>query len=157
MPVTHWTTSWRWLLDLLWLLFLIILLWHFWRERKRLKKAQSWFLTKGRIMQFIWTQEGDRLWPKIEYSYHVLDEDFQGERLFLDTSHINQNSKYARTVAYRAAVAYEKDEDIDVYYNPNNPHDAVLDITMPRKLNIIIGLILVLITFHLVIVSYRLL
>ncbi|CEK09402.1 DUF3592 domain-containing protein [Legionella hackeliae] len=154
--MTHWIT-WRWLLDLLWLAFLLALLLHFWQDRKNFLKIQSWFLTKGRITQFLWTQEGYRLWPKIEYSYRVLDQDFQGERLFPETMHINLNSKYAREVAYRAALAYEKDVDIDIYYNPYNPQEAVLDITMPRKLTLIIILLTALILFHLVIVAYRLL
>lgn len=149
--------SWQGLLDVIWLLFLLLMLWHFWRDRQALKQAQFWLLTKGRITQFAWTREGHRLWPKISYTYQVFDKDFQGEYLFLDTSHNSPNSQYARKVAYRAAMAYEKDKDIDVYYNPNNPQQAVLDITMPRKLNIIIGLLLVLIVLHLAIVIYRLL
>ncbi|ASQ47267.1 DUF3592 domain-containing protein [Legionella clemsonensis] len=155
--MTHWITSWRWLLDLIWLIFLLALLWHFWQDRKYFIKIQGWHVTKGRITQFLWTQEGYRLWPKIEYSYRVLDEELQGERLFPETSHINLNSNYARKVAYRAAMAYEKDEDINIYYNPHNPREAVLDITMPRKLNFILGLLIALIVLHFIIVVYRLL
>ncbi|WED42730.1 DUF3592 domain-containing protein [Legionella cardiaca] len=154
--MTYLMTSWRWLLDLLWLIFLLALLRYFWRERLRLKKTESWYLTKGRITQFSWTQEAQRLWPKIEYQYQAFDQDYQGERLFQDSSHINLNSKHARAVAYRAAIAYEKDEDIDVYFNPENPQEAVLDIAMPPKLTIILGLLSALILIHLVIVGFRL-
>ena len=130
--------SWRGLLDILWLLFLLSMVWHFWRERQLLTQTKFWLITKGRITSFEWTKVGPRLWPRIEYRYQVFDKDFQGEYLFLDTSHNNPNSKYARQVAYRAAMAYENDEEIDVYYNPNNPYQAVLD-TLSNKINLIIA------------------
>lgn len=133
------------------------MLWYFWRDRQFLAQAKYWLITKGRITLFEWTQEGPRLWPKIQYTYQVFDKDFYGEYLFLDTAHNNPNSKYARNIAYRAAMAYEDDVDIDVFYNPNNPQQAVLDITIPRKLNLIIVLLLILIILHLVIVGERLL
>ena len=144
--------SWRAGLDLIWLIFLLYLLWHFWRDRQFLAQTQDWLITKGRITLFEWTREGPRLWPKIQYKYQVLDQDFYGEYLFLDTAHNNPTSKYARMVAYRAAVAYEEDAEIDVHYNPNDPKQAVLDITIPRKLNLILVLVAALIIVHLVVV-----
>jgi hypothetical protein len=146
----------RGVLDLVWLFFLLFMLWHFWRARRFLAQTKFWLITKGRITRFEWTREGPRLWPKIQYTYQVFDKDFYGEYLFLDTSHNNPNSKYARKVAYRAAVAYEEDKDIDVFYNPNNPEQAVLDITIPHKLNLIIVLLVLLIILHLVVVAGRL-
>jgi hypothetical protein len=148
--------SWHWIIDLSWLLFLIGLLFYFWRDRQNLKRTQSWLLTKGRITEFLWTQEDHRLWPKIEYTYSASNQEFQGSHLFLDTSHNNSNSTYARRIAYRAALAYERDEEIDVYYNPANPQESALDITIPRKLNLILFLLLMLIFFHVSILIYRL-
>ncbi|PJE18364.1 DUF3592 domain-containing protein [Legionella drozanskii] len=130
---------------------------HFWRDRTALAQARSWLITKGRITTFEWTRAGPRLWPRIQYTYQVFDQDFQGEYLFLDTAHNNPNSKYARRVAYKAAVAYEKDAEIDVFYNPNDPNQAALDITLPRKLNLIVALLIALVILHLVVVISRLL
>lgn len=152
-----WLIAERGWLDIGWLIFLLALLWHFLREKKMLAQTQFWLITKGHIDQFEWVREGVHLWPKIEYSYQVFEHNFHSERLFLDTVHNNPNSKYARGVAYRAAVAYENNADIDVYYNPNNPQDAVLDIKMPSKLNIIIALLLGLIVLHLLIIGEHLL
>ena len=92
---------------------------------------------------------GHSIWPKIEYTYQVHDQDLIGEYLFLDTSHNNPNSKYSRLVAYKAAVAFKENSEIDVYYNPNNPEQSALDVTIPIKLNIILCLISVLIVIHL--------
>jgi hypothetical protein len=155
--VTNRLLSWHWLIDLFWLTFLLLLLRHFWRDRRLLQQTKFWLITKGHITHFAWTHEGHQLWPKIEYSYQVFDKDFIGEYLFLDTSHNNPSSRYARKIAYRAAIAFEKDEDIDVFYNPNNPEQAALDITMPRKLSLILILLVGLIILHLGMMVYHLL
>ncbi|MBA2657474.1 MAG: DUF3592 domain-containing protein [Tatlockia sp.] len=143
------------MLDLIWLVFLLYLLGHFWCDRRILAKAKYWLITKGRISHFEWARSGRLLWPKITYNYQVFEQEYSSEYLFLDTAHNNPASKYARLVAYRAAVAYEDDKEIDVYYNPNNPSQAVLDITIPRKLNIIISLLLALVLLHLAVVIAR--
>jgi hypothetical protein len=148
-PLTHWILSFRGLIDMIWLTFLLVILRHFWRERTFLKQSQSWLITKGLITQCEWTQEGTHLWPKIMYSYEVFDREFIGEHLFLDTAHNNPNSHYARQVAYRAAMAFKENREIDIYYNPNNPQQAALDLKIPKKLTLIIYLLILLITFHL--------
>lgn len=153
----NWLVSWQGLLDLCWLLLLLAILFYFWRERKQLADAKYWLITKGRVTLFEWTKNGHQLWPKIEFTYYVFDQEFRSKYLFLDTVYNNPNSKYARQVAYKAAVAYEKDAEIDVYYNPDNPQQAVLDVTVPPKLNLIIVLLLLLIFFHLFIIIRRLL
>ncbi len=148
--------SWQWLLDIAWLLFLLLLLQHFWRERSALKKTQSWYLASGKITRLTWTQEGHYLWPRLEYTYHAFNQEFYGEQLFLETAHHHPGSKYARKVAYRAAMAYQKEEAIEVYYNPQNPQEAALDISIPSRLTFIIRLLLILIALHFLIVIYRL-
>lgn len=148
--------SWQGFMDIIWLLFLLFLLRHFWQERQVLKMASYWLITKGRITQFVWTKEGVHLWPKIEYTYELFEQEFKGEYFFLDTSRNNPNSKYSRKVAYQAAMAFENDEEINIYYNPDNPLQSALDVRMPTKLNVIIGLLVILLGLHLVIVAHRL-
>ena len=147
--------SWQSFMDMVWLVFLLFLLWHFWQERQTLVSASHWLITRGRITQFVWTKEGHQLWPKIEYSYQLFEQEFKGEYFFLDTSRNNPNSKYARKVAYVAAMAFENDEEIDIYYNPDNPLQSALDVRIPTKLNVIIGLVLFFLVLHLVIVAHR--
>lgn len=155
MTIMAWMVSWQGVIDIAWLLFLLVLLKHFWSERQFLSQARDWLITKGRMTQFLWTRDGNRVWAKIEYTYHLYDQDFVGEYFFLDTSHNNPNSSYSRQVAYRAAVAFEKDEEIDVYYNPDNPNQSALDVRIPGKLNVIISLLLFLIGLHLLVVLRR--
>ncbi|MCL9684466.1 DUF3592 domain-containing protein [Legionella maioricensis] len=147
----------RWMLDIGWLIVLLILLSHFLRDRKTLLQAQSWLKVKGRITSCEWVEQGHSIWPKIEYSYQVYDKDLVGEHLFLDTKHNSPNSKYSRLIAYKAAVAYKENAEIDVYYNPNNPEQSALDVAMPSKLNIILLLIAAMLVIHLGIMIFRLL
>lgn len=150
-----WLNIGRWMLDLGWLFFLLILFSHFWRDRKVLSQAQSWLKVKGHITACDWTTVGHSIWPKIEYSYQVYDKDMTGEYLFLDTAHNNPNSKYSRGIAYKAAVAFKERAEIDVYYNPNHPEQSALDVTIPIKLNIILVLIGMLIVLHLGFIVWR--
>lgn len=153
----HWHNLSQWVLDLGWLFFLLVLLRHFVQDRRGLLRTRSWLKTKGHITSYELTTVGNNLWPKIEYSYQVYDKDLIGEYLFLDTAHNSPTSKYSRQIAYKAAMAYKENAEIDVFYNPNNPEQSALDITMPRKLNVIIILISSLIVLHLGIIASRVL
>src|SRR3990167_5981783 len=105
----------KYFLDLVWLIFLLIILKYFLSKFYFLNKARAWFVTKGQIIQLSWTNDNGRLWPKIEYTYQVYERDFIGEYLFLDTSLNTPSSSYARHIAYRAALAYKNNEEIDVF------------------------------------------
>lgn len=151
----HWNRSWGWLLDFGWLVFLLIVLKHFWQNRRDLVKAQSWLKTKGHIRHCEWTKVGHSAWPKIEYDYQVHDTTLTGEYLFLDTSNNNPNSKYSRNIAYKVALAFKENSEIDVYYNPNQPEQSALDITIPKKLNAILFIIIAFIVLQLLVIFFR--
>jgi hypothetical protein len=142
-------------LDLIWLIFLMVLLHHFWRQRHALVRASYWLKAKGRITHCEWVSTGRSIWPKIEYTYEVNETKLTGEHLFLDTTHNSPNSKYARKMAYQAAMAFKEERPIDVYYNPNEPHQSALDITIPKKLNFIIVLLSFIILTHIGIMIYH--
>lgn len=150
-----WQLVWRLMIDLGWLFFLLLLFRHFWQDRQGLIGAKYWLITKGHITSCEWTKIGHSVWPKIEYSYQVCGKELTGEYLFLDTAHNNPNSKYSRNIAYKVAVAFKEDEDIDVYYNPSDPNQSALDVTMPIKLNIILILIGTVIVIHLGLMVWR--
>jgi hypothetical protein len=147
--------SGRWMLDIGWLFILLILFMHFWRDRKVLLNAQSWLITKGHITSCEWVEVGHSIWPKIEYTYQVHEKDLVGEYLFLDTSHNNPHSKYSRLIAYKAAMAFKENSEINIYYNPNHPEESALDVTMPFKLNFIVFVIGILIFIHVGIICFR--
>jgi hypothetical protein len=148
-----WHHNGKWLLDLGWMIILLMLFNHFWRQRQRLVDAQFWLIAKGRVTQCEWAIIGRSIWPKIEYTYRVCEKECVGQYLFLDTAHNNPNSPYARRIAFKVAVAFKENKEIDVYYNPNHPEQSALDITIPTKLNMILILICTAIAFHLVVIG----
>lgn len=143
------------MLDLGWLVFLGFLFAYFWRVRQLTKQTKLWFKTQGRVIHCEWVTYQQRVWPTIEYEYQVDTQDYTSEQFFLDLVHNNLNSKHARTLAYRVVNAYKEDENIDVYYNPDHPEEAVLDTTIPWKLNLILGLISFFLLIHAVSVIWR--
>lgn len=143
------------LLDCAWLVLFTMLWVHFYRKRKVLVQAQTWLKAKGRITHYESVQAGHNIWPKIEYHYQVHEHDLVGHYLFLDTIHNNPNSAYSRRIAYKAALAFKDYSEIEVYYNPNNPEQSALDVTIPLKLNIILGLISIVLLIHLGIIIQR--
>lgn len=151
------TLFWKILVDVIWLLFLLVIFVYFWRARQLTQQTKYWVKTRGRITRIEWAVEGRSVWPKIEYIFQIDDHDVTGEYLFLDMVHNDPYSKYARNIAYKVAYAYKNNEDIDVYYNPDKPEEAVLDTTIPRKLNLILGFVILLIFLHLVMMALRLL
>lgn len=150
-----WLALCRLVLDLSWLMVLFMILRHFWCDRQILLQAQSWLKVKGHVTECEWIKSGHSIWPKIQYSYQVYEQNMIGEYLFLDTTHNNPHSKYARQIAYKAAVAYTEEREIDVYYNPNHPQQSALDVTMPKKLTIILTLLWMLIILHLGLIVWR--
>ncbi len=143
--------SWQNLQDLGWLLFLLLVFGYFWRARHVTLQTRGWIKTRGRITRCEWVIQGHSIWPKLEYIYQVDDRDVTGKYLFLDMVHNEPYSQHARHLAYRVAKAFKDNQDVDVYYNPNQPEQAVLDTTIPRKLNVILAFIASLIVVHVVI------
>jgi hypothetical protein len=147
--------TWQSAIDFGWLIFLLLLVLYFWKTRRFIQRSTEWVKTKGKITRCEWTTRGHRLWPKVEYLYNVGEQEYTGENMFIDTFHRTYNNFYARNVAYKIAQAFKNDQDVDVFYNPDDPDEAALDITVPGKLNLILMLLGILIIAHLVIVVFR--
>ncbi|MBX9703839.1 MAG: DUF3592 domain-containing protein [Silvanigrellaceae bacterium] len=150
-----WLISWHSFIDFAWLAGLIILLVYFYKDWKVFKNLHQWQTTEGTISQFSWTEQSPLPWPKIEYTYQVYEQEFLGSRLVLDNPYINLHSPSAREVAYRATLAFKNDEEIIVFYDPINPAQSVLDVHTPRKLKVIIGMLVLFLTIHLFRMGYR--
>jgi hypothetical protein len=121
---------------------------YFWRARQVALQPKFWMNIKGQVTRCEWTQNSHNKWPIIEYRYTIDGRDFKGSSLFLDTTHNVPQSAYVRHLVYRTAIACEKKEEINVYYNPEHPEQAVLDTAIPKKLDWILGVIALLIAGH---------
>lgn len=147
--------SWQGLWDMAWLLFLITMFSYYWVHRRNTLKIKHWHKALGRITKWRWTLHGHAVWLKIEYVYQVEQQSYFNTALFFEQAHVNPNSRYARKFAYKLAQAYQHNEQVPVYYNPEAPGEAVLDLAPSKKLTAILILVTVLITLHLVLVVLR--
>jgi len=139
-----------------WLLFLCLLWLYFFRQWHKLYRMKFWPITQGNITSFNLRAEGTLLWPDIEYRYLVDGEEYVSAYLFADTTHNTPGSQYSRRLAHRIAVAYQTGEAVDVYYNPTEPEQAVLDVRIPGKLKFIIILLSALIVLEIGLLVVRL-
>lgn len=143
------------IIDIIWLLFLFLLLVYFMFLRSKAKKASHWHTTEAYITACEWSTEGYNLWPKIQFKYYVDGMEYMSEHLFLDTSHNTPTSRYARRVAYKVAKAHINNEPIKVYYHPDEPEISAIDVKVPSKINFIIFLLSGLILLHLIVLFFR--
>ncbi|KTD52210.1 hypothetical protein Lqui_1054 [Legionella quinlivanii] len=140
--------TWQGIIAFIWMLILLFMLGYFWRYRSKFKTSQAWPVAKGQITELIWVKKDHFLWADIQYSYVVNGVSYANNSLFIEQRFRSPKSAYARQVAYQAALAYEKGEDIRVFYNPSNPQEAALDTRVPLKLTIILVLLGAFLLFH---------
>ena len=147
---------WQFVLDCFWLLFLFMVLKTYLIAWLESKQTQNWVKTTGWITHWDLIRDEKRLWPEIEYVYEVNGEEYTGHHLFPDTEHNSPVSHYARGIAYKAAMSFEKNQAIEIYYDPFFPKRSALDIRIPKKIYIVLALLLLLILFHAGFMAYRL-
>lgn len=153
--MVFWHKAQGWMLDTGWLVILLLVFGYFWQRRQVLVNAQGWLITKGHITSCKWTQAGHSVWPEIEYKYEVYNRVLYGHYLFLDTTHNTPNSAYARQIAYKVALAFKENSEIDVYYNPNKPEQSALDLSIPKKLNLILAINAAFILVQVLVIIWR--
>lgn len=144
-------------IEIVWLVILLALILYFLLKLKFLLNAKKWLITSGKITRMEWTTYKNTLWPEIEYTYTVYEKDFIGEYFFIDTVFNSPSSRYARLLAYKTALAYQQDQLIDIFYNPEDPRQSALDVLIPSKLKVIILFLGLFILFQSVIIVRSLL
>lgn len=149
--------DWRQLIiDGIWLVLLLTIFAFFWQALQALREYKRWPSTKGRIITLEWLETNQFVWPQVTYSYHVQDQEFMADGLFPESGQYLLGRRSVQQLSYSIANAYEKKEEITVFYNPDDPRQAVLATTIPRKLLLIVGLLLFFIVLHLSVMISRL-
>ncbi|HQA29700.1 MAG TPA: DUF3592 domain-containing protein [Brevefilum fermentans] len=122
-------------------IFLII---HAQRSKRKALQSQSWPVTKGIITESTITtmedeEDGTTYLPVIRYAYEVGGMIYDGKRVvFGGDIEFNTHQKAAEFL-----VAYPVDQEVSVYYNPEKPHEAVLQQAAHRTaVGLVIGIIL---------------
>lgn len=129
-------------------LFLII---HAQHSKRKALKSQSWPVAKGIITQTdIRAQEHDetiRYVPIVRYTYEVEGMVYEGKRItFGSDVEFGSRQKAADYLA-----EYPVDTEVNVYYNPEKPSEAVLkQVAQKTIVGMVIGIVLLAVMFCLV-------
>jgi len=110
----------------------IFLIYRSWQSKQKAEASQSWPSTRGqvtmaRVQHNVSTDsEGDRhdyYSPLVEYTYEVGGQAYTGR-----TIRFGFNPSFGNEAKAQAALAsYPVGAQVTVYYNPNNPAEAVLE------------------------------
>lgn len=116
------------------------------RNKSKIAKSHSWLLTKGEVIDrnihIVGSLHGeDEYAPVVSYNYQVGDQTFQSQDFSF--------GKGPRFVVYQEAMDmldnYQLGDEVNVYYDPENPAEAVLKRESPgSKGRMIVGILLLL-------------
>lgn len=131
---------------LLGVIFVIVAL----RARQKAKTSQSWPAAQGSIESATLREhsnadpEGSSFTyyePIIQYRYMVMGQQYSGQKVGYGAS------KVGRSQAQKIIDRYTPGASVQVYYNPQNPQEAVLETQASgSKIFLIVGVIFVVVT-----------
>lgn len=97
--------------------------------RRKVALAASWSSTMGTVTHSAieWRRgsEGQSVaYPVVQYAYQVMGQTLQGRK-------VQPGPEVGGTGAHKVVNRYPAGAQVMVYYDPNNPSDAVLERSMP--------------------------
>lgn len=114
-------------------------------DKKKAGESQNWSSAMGKITESYVRRkvstdsDGDTTtsyYPEVRYTYQYLGTEFSGDRIAFGGKVGGGQNK-----AYTAISSYPVGKDVTVYYDPNNPEDAVLERRMAGATYLIMGII----------------
>lgn len=127
------------------LIVLFLLLWAL-AARRKVRQSMAWEQTWGTVLfSMVETRRSSSseggtstsYYPKIVYEYRVMGQAFHGDRFNLGEVGLGSYKRVAATVA-----AYPVGKQIEVFYNPENPVEAVLQRTAPSS-NLLLFIVMI--------------
>jgi hypothetical protein len=130
----------------------LLMFFFYFRALARVRASEGWPAVQGTIIES-WVDESTtteedgtisrRYKPKVLYKYAIMGQEFQGERItFGPTMSGNRSS------AEKVLARYPKGSSTQVYYNQENPEDAVLERSISKSM-LISGIVLLAIAIFL--------
>ena len=111
------------------------ILYTYFQQRREAEESAGWPATQGTIVlstvkvSTTRHEDDDEIWeeisyfPKVQYEYSVMGKTYTGGRIAFGAS----KGFSSRAAAEKVLERYPVGETVTVYYNPNNPADAVLE------------------------------
>ncbi len=128
----------------------VAMLFVYFRSKKKVEESQNWSAVQGYITKSYIRREtdtdsdGDRstsYFPEVLYTYEFHGQEYTGDKISFGGKTGSSHHKKAQNFL----AQYPVGQGVTVYYDPNNPEDAVLVRTAVGKLILIIGIIFTLI------------
>ena len=112
--------------------------------KQLVQKSFSWPSTKGKILRSKVAEGGKNSFgtkvAKIKYTYNVVGRSYTSNRICIGGDLYNSLTPEK---AYDRAQRYSEGSEVDVYYNPYNPKQAVLERIEESSLaGIIVGVLM---------------
>ncbi|MEW6287179.1 MAG: DUF3592 domain-containing protein [Chloroflexota bacterium] len=103
--------------------------------RQSVANAATWSSTMGTVTYsgIEWrrgSKGGSVAYPVVHYAYHVMGQAYQGNK-------IAPGPRVGGTGAQKVTGRYPIGAQVMVYYDPNNPSEAVLERSMPGYVNVL--------------------
>lgn len=96
--------------------------------RRKVAQAASWQSTMGTVtfstVERRSSGDGTTNYPVVHYTYQVMGQMLQGSKVM-------PGPEVGGTGAHKVVERYPAGAQVMVYYDPNNPSDAVLERSMP--------------------------
>ena len=127
----------------------VFMLVKYFQDRKKAEESQSWSGTSGQVTQAYVRESETRdsdgylttsYYPEVRYTYQVLGAEYGGDKISFGGSVGGSRNKADEIVAQ-----YPVGKNLTVYYDPNNPEDAVIERKMGSKGFLIIGIVFTLV------------
>ena len=124
----------------------IYLLIRFNKDKQKAASSQSWPSASGRIVEARVAEststdsDGDRSTcysPQIVYEYEVLGSPLRGDKIYVGLKSSSSNYKKAQ----EKVAQYPIGKTVSVYYNPDDPTDAVLERRAQTTITLVLGII----------------
>ncbi len=119
------------------------------RDKEKADASQNWSSTMGRITKSYMRNEvsyesGNTLYyPEVEYEYEFFGIFYTGHQINFGGSSGNSS----RGISQKTLAQYPLDKNVKVYYDPNNPEEAVLErkMGMGGTVFLIVGILFILV------------
>jgi len=109
-------------------IFDVILLGIIFFTRRKVAQASAWPSTMGTVtlstIEVRRSSEGSSSYPVVHYAYQVMGQPYQGHKVM-------PGPEVGGTGAHKVVARYPIGAQVMVYYNPQNPSEALLERGMP--------------------------
>ena len=129
----------------------VVMLVKYFHDKKKAEESQNWSSAPGRITESYVRREESTdsegymttsYYPEVRYNYEFLGSEYTGDKIAFGGK-VGGNQKKAQANLVQHPVG----KNVIIYYDPNNPEDAILERKMSGKSMLIIGVVFTLIAF----------